>query len=1122
MRLFTLSVCLLLLSTRLPAQTARFGNEWINYDQQYYKIPIAQPGLYRITYTDLQKAGFPVTTIDPTILQLFHRGLEQAITVAGEADKRFDPSDYIEFYGRGNDGAQDSLLYRPAGAQPHKYYSLFSDTTAYFLTYQPGKPGKRMAVSADTDFTGLTPEPYHWAEELRVFTDTYPAGNIYPMGAGYSDGSILSGYDVGEGWSGPVIKSNTSYSQTFTLTNYFASELSKPLVRVLVVGRTAFNHTVAFSVGPASGSLRRLAAVPFTNYTHQRFNAELNLSDLSPAGHVVLDVSPQEEGEEVSVSVIQVRYPQRTDLAGTSAKLLRLRTNPAGRSQLVLTNVAAGSRVFDLTDPNAVGILEGQLTAGRWQGVIRQTQTERTLLVTSQILPIPPIQPVTLRSVDPKKHNYLMVTHPLLRQPAGGIADPVQAYAMYRASAAGGGYDTLTVTINQLFDQFSYGERTPLAIRRFADYMLAKGNPQFLFLIGQSRDPQGVRKNPAIATLDMVPNAGWPGSDLGLVEGLNGFPQNVPAIPIGRLNAGRPQQVIDYLNKVKEHENTGVPALWRKDILHLSGGRSSYELSEFRRYVDEFKQLVEKPYIGGRVTTVSKQTDEPVETIPIADPVNRGVGMISMFGHSSLDITDIDIGFVSNDRLGYRNKGRYPFLLVNGCAAGNFYFGRPTIGTDWILTPDRGAVLFLAHTYNGFPYFLKTYSDQLYALLSDSAYLARPIGQLQQETIRRYLAGNNTIYDITNAQQITLQGDPAVSVFPFPRPDFGIDAGGLTLTGSKGGPVSSQTDSVKLTGIITNYGRVANGPLVIRVRQFSEQGLLLHEQSVSIPATYYADTVQFVLPNQKNAIRSLYYEVELDPDQHFSEMNRHNNRAQISTSGAVTELPFPADVIPPVLEVAFDGVRIRNNDIVSARPTIDVWLQDENRRLLRSDTTGIDLYVQAPCAKAPCPYKRLSLRSPQTTWTPAGADNLFTLTYRLQTALADGQYQFEVHARDLSGNRAAPYRIQFRVVNEPKILAAGAYPNPFAWQTRFLLTATGEQSPGAITIRITDPTGRLVRVLRMVGRVGTNEIFWDGTSETGNRLPNGLYLYQIAIEVGASPLPVEPDLSLTGKVIIAR
>jgi hypothetical protein len=78
---------------------AQVGSEWINFNQFYYKIPVAKNGIYRLTYSNLQNAGFPVDVVDPRRLQLYHRGVEQAIYVDGESDAKFDAADFIEFYG---------------------------------------------------------------------------------------------------------------------------------------------------------------------------------------------------------------------------------------------------------------------------------------------------------------------------------------------------------------------------------------------------------------------------------------------------------------------------------------------------------------------------------------------------------------------------------------------------------------------------------------------------------------------------------------------------------------------------------------------------------------------------------------------------------------------------------------------------------------------------------------------------------------------------------------------------------------------------------------------------------------------------------------------------------------
>ena len=219
---------------------------WITYTQTYVKLSIAQTGLYRITTAELQQAGIPTRQLDPTTLQLFHRGVEQAIYVAGEADRHLDDPDFIEFYGRANDGAQDSLLYRPTSAQPHIYYSLFSDTAAYFLTWRDGQPGRRMAAYTDSIYTGLTAETYHWQEELRLFTDNYPG-----WAAGIPPWPETSYYDAGEGYTGPVQAKNKPYTTVFSLTNP-VREGPAPQLDILLVGRDFTSHRVACLLGPTA------------------------------------------------------------------------------------------------------------------------------------------------------------------------------------------------------------------------------------------------------------------------------------------------------------------------------------------------------------------------------------------------------------------------------------------------------------------------------------------------------------------------------------------------------------------------------------------------------------------------------------------------------------------------------------------------------------------------------------------------------------------------------------------------------------------------------------------------------------------------------------------------------
>ena len=66
------------------AQT--YHNNWINYNQQYYKFKIAETGIYRIDSATLANSGIPLNSINPQNFQLFSRGEELPIHIEGEGD----------------------------------------------------------------------------------------------------------------------------------------------------------------------------------------------------------------------------------------------------------------------------------------------------------------------------------------------------------------------------------------------------------------------------------------------------------------------------------------------------------------------------------------------------------------------------------------------------------------------------------------------------------------------------------------------------------------------------------------------------------------------------------------------------------------------------------------------------------------------------------------------------------------------------------------------------------------------------------------------------------------------------------------------------------------------------
>ncbi|MCF0061693.1 C25 family cysteine peptidase [Dyadobacter chenwenxiniae] len=690
----TLFFCISILSPSLLSAQKLYGNEWIIFSQTYLRVPVVENGLYKICTAELQQAGFPVDPRQSAGFQMFWRGKEVAIQVNGAGQS------HIIFQGQRNDGALDSALYVKPATIPHTRYSLYSDTSAYFLTWNAADiSGKRTDFDSTKVFDSLG---YHFAEVEKLFVSHYAPGNFYPPETGFNDGSALSGYDVGEGWTGPEIEQNASYSFSLGIKEPLVERFSEAQIELVLAGRSMGSHAYELWSSDKSGLKRKIRTFRFDNFESLNFKALLAPSDFSTETELGFTLVAAGNEGTISLSYAKLRFPQK-----------------------VLEEPANQGEPIDILKPRVV----------------------------------------KFPNIEPQTFNYLIITHPAVRTRVENV-DPVLAYAEYRASAKGGGYQPLIIDSQDVYDQFNYGEPGPSGIRNMISWLSQAGNLQFVFLIGRSTDPQTARKSPNARTLDMVPNAGWPGSDIALVTEANTVSGLNPIVPIGRLNAFTSQNVHDYLSKVKAMEAEPASAPWRKNILHLSGGRSMDEIAVFSDYVKSFEQRIKNSALAASVATISKKTTDPVEKLSTYIPINKGVGLVTFFGHSSLDVTDVDIGLASDPNAYIKNHPRYPAIIINGCAAGSIFYSNKSMSNDWILNPNSGAVLFLAHTFNGLSTDLKHYTDRFYEVLTDSAFAHKSFGIIQNEAIRRNLISHKNITAIITAQQMVLHGDPAIRIFP--------------------------------------------------------------------------------------------------------------------------------------------------------------------------------------------------------------------------------------------------------------------------------------------------------------------------------------------------------------------
>src|SRR5690606_26661909 len=203
------------------------------------------------------------------------------------------------------------------------------------------------------------------------------------------------------------------------------------------------------------------------------------------------------------------------------------------------------------------------------------TQTKLFVQREKSITMVHAMEKFRFRNILQQPANYLIISHKRLRTTAGSYVDPIRAYGAYRASAAGGAFDTLSVNVDELYNQFSFGEKSPLAILEFLKQYRSLHRPEYLLLIGRSLgifntvrvDGEAVsyRKNPtAFDFQDLLPAAGYPYSDNLYAVGLDRRSFGQREMAVGRIPAKTPEEVDYYLEKIKEKDALGVSEDWQK------------------------------------------------------------------------------------------------------------------------------------------------------------------------------------------------------------------------------------------------------------------------------------------------------------------------------------------------------------------------------------------------------------------------------------------------------------------------------------------------------------------------------------------------------------------------------
>lgn len=931
-------IALLILSLIVSATgaVAQFGNEWIDYSRQYWRFPVVNDGLARISYDQLIAAGFPVGAVEANTVKIFGRGKEQFIRVVDGGDGQLNPGDYIEFFVQKNDGWLDAFVYDEAIHQANSNYSLFNDTARYFLSYG-GNPGLRTANYVATNPPeALTPLPYVRATQRLDLTAEYLLGDQD------INGIALPWYEEAEGWFDTRFAKGQSRSHTVQHPQMYTG-VGAPDVRFTAISASAsdavgfYNHHLQVGYG---NPLNVVADTIYDGYKLHRFTFNVPVGQLTGNSTVVTHRSIDDlnvASDWHAVGSIAVTYPRNAQFpTGAVHRFTVENLYNANEVRLEFGFGGNAPRLFIWGDGLQREIPVVAIDGGYRALVPLPTGSqplELLLLDDAAAQPTAPLRPVTSSgffthyAANPIDSAFLLITHPQLEAAALN-------YAFHRQNQ---GLDALVIDVEELYMQYAAGVwKHPLAVRRFCDHLLTTwpSKPSHLFLVGKSifemkiGPTVGARNNPTHYANNLVPSWGYPTSDIAFTSGLNGTLAEM-AIPTGRLAAPDQETVLSYLNKVVEFE-AQAPAPWMKRVLHFGGGGTANEQVQFANYLNNYATMVRDTCFGGDVHSFFKTTTDPIQlnlSDSISFLINDGVSLMTFFGHASSTGFDVNI----DDPSSYNNQGKYPLLIGNSCYTGNMHQTNNFSASEvFTLAPQAGVIGFIAKGDLGAPLQLNLWTSNFYRHLFQLSY-GKSIGQCMQATVQSFQSATMNLLTRNTALTFALHGDPALVLNAWEKPDYVVRDQDVVFEPRE---VSAELETFTVKVAVQNQGKAINAPVSVElIRHFpngTDTSLVLE-----MPPVLFRDTAVFELTlDPVNGVGLNRFDVFVDfPVNAISELEDVSNNRVFSkelfiTDGSLTPIfPFNFAIQP-------------TNEVVLRASTGDP-LAPERAYIIQIDTTDL-------------------------------------------------------------------------------------------------------------------------------------------------------------------------------------
>ena len=625
--------------------------------QAAVKMWVKREGFYRVTSAELVAVGLDPKA-DSRLLQLYADGQQIALNVISDKDGLLSA---IEFYGRGVDAA-------------------FTDQRVYWLV-SGSQPGLRIK---QVNGAGRPAD-----SQSFLYTAERKDRTIY-----FS--ALRNGER--ENFFGPVIAASP-VDQSITIQHVDQSAIGTASIEIALQGVTTLPHKVSIYLNDSF-----VGEVLFDGQTGavSRFNIAQSL--LRSGINQVRLVAQAGPTDITLVDHIKLIYWH----SFTTDDDALLFSAPGNQRVTIEGFSSAAIRVFDVTDPDTPEELGTKIEQQKTGFAVTTSSPgtgERRLLAitddrTSKPAKLAANQPSGLRS-PAHAADFVIIA----RREFFSAIEPLKALRSKQ------GLKVEIADIEDVFDEFSFGTKSPQAVKDFLLYATTswKVRPRYVLIVGDaSYDGKNYL---GLGDWDHVPTRLI---DTGLMEtasddSLTDFNSDgIADLAVGRLAVRTPEEASAMVRKIIGYENSEP----LESMLLVADVNNGFD---FETASNQLRALIPGNL---RVEQINRgQVGDTTAKSLLIDAITRGQRVVNYMGHGSVNLWSGNL--LTNEDVGNLTNGeRLPLFVMMTCLNG--YFHDPSLDSlaeSLLKAENGGAVAVWTSTGMTEPGDQSVLNKQLYQLL---------------------------------------------------------------------------------------------------------------------------------------------------------------------------------------------------------------------------------------------------------------------------------------------------------------------------------------------------------------------------------------------------------------------